>query len=372
MSISANRKRRHEVMTQLGIDDPVRGVRKAWRSLADTSCRTYSPLYDEICRTVARDDGLLEVLASAPPEARDPVLVLAAVHFMLLGGLDHPLAAVYAGASSVEPGPLFADLCREHRDDLLRLLPTRHVNTNEVGRSALLGPALTLVAARHGAPLAHLDVGCSAGLNLLGDRYLLDYGPAGVTGTADAPVRIECEVVGGTPPIAPGLPRVVRRVGLDRAPVDVHDGEDVRWLLACVWPDTRRMERTVAALAEARRTPLTLLEGDAVDDVQAALVLLPDDAVAVVTTTWVTTYLPPAARAGFRAALAAASRRRTIAWVSVEAPGVVKGVGGDTRGDVWGVEASVLGLVTFVDGDARPELLGLVHPHGSTLEWRAG
>lgn len=359
-------------MTQLRIDDRVRGLRDAWRNLADTSCRTYSPLYDEICRTVARDDDLLEVLASAPPEAHDPVLVLAAVHFLLLGGLEHPLAAVYAGASSAGPGPLFADLCREHRDDLLALISTRQVKTNEVGRSAVVGPALTLIAARHGAPLAHLDVGCSAGLNLLGDRYLLDYGPAGATGAADAPVRIDCEVVGGTPPIAPELPRVVSRVGLDRAPVDVHNGEDVRWLLACVWPDTGRIARTVAALDEARRTPLTLLEGDAADDVEAALALLPDDAVAVVTTAWVTTYLPPAARAGFRAALATASRRRTITWVSVEAPGVVQGVGGDTGGVARGVEASVLGLITLVDGDARPELLGLVHPHGSTLDWRAG
>ena len=44
--------------------------------------------------------------------------------------------------------------------------------------------------------------GASAGLNLFCDRYRLDYGTAGATGPADAPVRIECAVLGGAPPIA--------------------------------------------------------------------------------------------------------------------------------------------------------------------------
>ena len=34
-----------------------------------------------------------------------------------------------------------------------------------------------------------------------------------------------------------GMPRVVERVGLDRAPVDVNDDDAARWLVACVWPD---------------------------------------------------------------------------------------------------------------------------------------
>lgn len=55
-------------------------------------------------------------------------------------------ADVYAGRSSADPGPLFIDLCLERRDELHELLATRQVNTNEVGRSAILGPALTTVA----------------------------------------------------------------------------------------------------------------------------------------------------------------------------------------------------------------------------------
>ena len=315
---------------------------------------------------------MLDLVAEAPPQGHYPVLLLAAVHYLVLGGLDHPLAEVYAGASTADPGPLFIDLCLQRRDELLDLLATRHVNTNEVGRSAVLGPALTTVAARHGAPLAQLDVGCSAGLSLLADRYRLDYGPLGASGPPDAPVRIDCEVVGGSPPIAATLPPVMARVGLDQAPVDARDDDQARWQLACVWPDTGRLPRTRAALAEARSVPLTLLAGDAVDDVAAALSRLPAEATAVVSTTWVLAYLSRGQRSAFAAELAAASATRPVLWISAEIEGVVDTIpDADPPSDADGVEASVLGMVTFVEGHASPELLGYVHPHGSVLDWRA-
>jgi hypothetical protein len=350
----------------------VRALAAVWTYVADTSCRGYSPLYDRICRAVAESDAVLDLVSEAPPRGHHPVLLLAAVHHLLLGGLDHPLASVYAGDDDADPGPLFVDLCLQRRDELLGLLATRHVSTNEVGRAAVLGPALTTVAARLGPPLAHLDVGCSAGLNLLCDRYRLDYGPAGATGPADAPVRVACEILGGAPPIAPALPPIAARVGLDRDPVDVDDDEQARWQLACAWPDTGRLPRTRRALAEARRAPSTLIRGDAVADVGAAIAGLPADATVVVTTTSVVAYLSPDQRAGFRDALAAASRRRPIAWISAEGHGVVDLVpSAGAPSDERGVEANVVGLVTFRDGSADAELLGYAHPHGLALDWLA-
>lgn len=369
--------------TGLCHDAPVSDLAALWRFIADTSCRGYSPLYDRICRTVAEDAEVLDLVSEAPPQGHQPLLLLAAVHYLLLGGLDHPLAAVYAagddpgGADTVvadaDPGRLFVDVCLQERDDILDLLATRRVNTNEVGRSAVIGPALTLVAERHGAPLGHVDVGCSAGLNLLGDRYRLDYGPRGATGPADAAVELHCDVVGGQPPIAPTLPPVAARVGLDLAPADVHDDHQFRWQLACVWPDTGRLARTRRALEEARRHPLTLVAGDAVDEVGGVLAGLPPDAVAVVTTTWVAGYFSLEQRAGFHDALARASTagERPVAWVSAEGQGVVDGISSDAPPiDELGVERSVLGLVTFADGQVSHELLGYAHPHGRALDWR--
>jgi len=350
----------------------MRDLAAIWLYIADTSCRGYSPLYDRICRTVAESDDVLDLVSEAPRHGHNPVLLLAAVHYLLLGGLDHPLAAVYAGESDADPGPLFVDLCLGQRDAIIGLLATEQVNTNEVGRSAIIGPALSAAAARMGTPLGHIDVGCSGGLNLLCDRYRLDYGNAGATGPVDAAVQIRCEVVNGSPPIAPTLPTIAARVGLDRAPLDVHDAQQSRWQLACVWPDTGRLARTRLALDEARRTPLTLVRGDAAEEVGKLIAALPSDVAAVVTTTWVVAYFPRALRTGFRDALAKAAESRPVAWISAEGQGVVDVIPSDAAPkDANGVEWSVLGLVTFRDGRADAELLGYVHPHGSGLDWRA-
>jgi hypothetical protein len=349
----------------------MRDLAAIWLYIADTSCRGYSPLYDRICRTVAESDEVLDLVSEAPRHGHNPVLLLAAVHYLLLGGLDHPLAAVYSGESDADPGPLFVDLCLSQRDAIVGLLASEQVNTNEVGRSAIIGPALTAAAARMGAPLGHIDVGCSGGLNLLCDRYRLDYGTAGTTGPVDAAVQIRCEIVNGSPPIAPVLPTIAARLGLDRAPLDVHDPQQSRWQLACVWPDTGRLARTRLALEEARRTPLTLVRGDAVEEVGNLIAGLPNDVAAVVTTTWVVAYFSSALRTGFRDALAKAAESRPVAWISAEGQGVVDVIPSDAAPkDANGVEWSVLGLVTFRDGRADAELLGYVHPHGSGLDWR--
>lgn len=343
-----------------------------WTYFADTSCGEYSPLYDRICRAVAANRDVLDLIGAAPPSGHLPTVLLGAVHYLLLEGLDHPLAAVYAGTSPADPGPLFVDVCLSHRDRVLNMLATRHTNTNEVGRSAVLGPALTTVAAQLGAPLALVDVGCSAGLNLLCDRYLLDYGAAGTTGPPDAAVRISCDVVGGHPPIAPTLPTIGARVGIDRHPVDAANEDEARWLLACVWPDTGRLPRTRRALEEARRSPLRFVQGDAVESVTDVVLGLPSDVVPVVTTTWAFAYLSRPQRVAFREALAAASRDRPVVWISGEGPGVVDlFTDVEAPPDAQGVEASVLGLVVFRDGAPDAQLLALVHPHGSWIDWRA-
>jgi hypothetical protein len=344
-----------------------------WIHIADTGCRDYSPLYDRICRTVAGSDAALALVQQAPPAGHFPNVLLGAVHYLLLGGLDHPLGAVYAGESDADPGPLFVDLCLTHRAEILELLATRHTNTNEVGRSAVLGPALTAVAERLGAPLGLVDVGASAGLNLFCDRYRLEYGAAGATGPADAPVRIECAVAGGEPPIAAALPEIVSRTGLDLDPVDVRDEDGTRWLLACVWPDTGRLPRTRLALDEARKDPPRIIAGDAVDGVADLVLAVPDGATAVVTTTWVLAYLPRARRVAFRQALTAASRERPVAWISAEGPGVVDRFDGiEPPSDAQGMESSVFGLLTFRAGALdTTELLGFVHPHGGWIDWRA-
>ncbi len=343
-----------------------------WTHFGEHECGDYSPLYTRIAATVASDDAVLDLILASPPASHQPNVLFGAVHYLVLGGLDHPLASVYAGESDADVGPLFVDVCRSNRDAILALLATHHTNTNEVGRSAVIGPALTAVEQRLGGPIGLVDVGCSAGLNLFCDRYLLDYGRHGTTGPADAAVRIVSEVVGGDVPVAARLPEIRARVGLDRDPTDLTDEDAARWLLACIWPDTGRLARARRAIAEAHLDPPHLVRGDAVDDVAAIVFGLPPEVTPVVVTTWVLAYLSPARRSEFVDALAAASRTRPIAWVSAEGVGVVDAFGAVTPPtDVNRTDASILGLVTFRNGAADVEHLGFVQPHGAWIDWRA-
>jgi hypothetical protein len=347
------------------------GLALAWDRFAEQECRGYSPLYERICHSVARDPELLALTTVGPPSGRQPNVLLAAVHDLLLAGLDHPLAAVYAGRSSADPAPLFREVCLAHRDQVLDRLATRRTQTNECGRSAVIVPALAWVTAHTGAPLALLDVGASAGLNLLCDQYRIDYGSAGVTGPLASPVRIDCQILGGHPPVGAHAPTIAGRVGLDHAPVDLDDRDAARWLLACVWPDTGRLERTAAAIALARDAKPPIVRGDAVDDLTATIDRLPPDSTPCVTTTWMLAYLAPEQRRAFVEALRRYSTTRPVAWISAEGPGVVDivEIGAAPAHDP--TTPSVLGAVWFERGTIEPTTLGWVHPHGRWIDWRA-
>lgn len=350
-----------------------------WARWADDACGDYCPLYRDIARAVSRDPVLLERLAALPVEAHQPNVLMGAVHDLLLREPGLPLAAVYADEAAAASAPAgavaaFLDLCHQRWDVLEPVCQVNRTQTNEVGRTAIIGLALTLLHQRHGRPLRLIDVGTSAGLNLRLDSYRLDYGPAGTTGPAAAEVVVRCELRGRPAPVAPALPPLASRVGLDRAPIDLTDEARARWLVACTWPGTGRLARQAAAIAAARRHPPPLVQGDAVEGL-AALLDAGDggqaDTLPVVLTTWVLAYLPAQDRARFQQVLRQAGRRRPVAWVSAEWPGVVPGlppVVMPQPAPAPGVD--VVGLETFTGvADPQAEVLALAHPHGAWVDW---
>ena len=358
--------------------DLVRFLAGWWESFADDECRGYSPLYDAICRAVARDDRVLRLAAEAPAFGRQPNVLLAAVHFLLLGGVEAggELTAAYDGAPAddLDVGRAFCDFVLRHPDEVAEVLATRRTNTNECGRAAVLVPALRWAATQVGEPLCVLDAGASAGLNLNLDRYRIDYGAAGTAGPAESTVVIRSELSGDAP--ISGVPAISARCGLDRAPVDLQVPDEARWQLACVWPDTGRLERTRAAIAIAQREAdrPVVVRGDVVDDLERVVAehLSGRDALCVVTT-WVVAYLRVPDRERFAAGLAALSTDRDVVWISAEPPDVVTSLGPapDERAED-GTRASVLGGIVYARGVQRSStILGACHPHGRWLRWSA-
>ena len=185
------------------------------------------------------------------------MLLFACVHDLLLAGPPTTTASArYYPNLDADPAaaircPAFRAFCAAHRDELAELLATRSTQTNEIGRCALLLPAFGLVAAEVG-PLAHLDVGTSAGLNLLLDRYHYRYEPGGERRRAVAR-RADVRHPGRRPDPRRRCPRSSSGSGSTAHPSTSTTTSAARWLEACVWPDqTDRFERLRAALGIAR------------------------------------------------------------------------------------------------------------------------
>lgn len=356
-------------------DEPVTALVRLWRGYARKVYGDECPLYRAMARAVSEDAEILAMLLECPPAGRDPNMLLAAIQYLVMGGAPHPLAAGYERAASfaTEPvpetiGAVVHDFCRTHRQELVDLLSSRHVQTNETGRCGPIALGLSAAATHIGEPIALLDDGASAGLNLLLDEYFLDFGPQGSIGPADSPVHLRCHVRSGALPQPLRLPAIGPRRGIDRTPVAVDDEDTVRWMLACIWPGTGRQERARAAFRLAGGHRGLVRRGDMLADLGPVLAEMRPHPTVVVTS-WSYSYLPPAARAGFQQVLREGGRSRPVAWVCCDLLGTVPMFDPPSANPEGGPIPSVLGVAVFRDGGVDGGPLGLMHSHGTWLEW---
>ena len=298
------------------------------------------PLYAALAAAAAARADWAALLTAAPTTQQLPLLWLAALQDRVLELVDAgerpPLADYFAsvGDARAPDAALLShlgDFIAAHRDALVRRIATRTTQTNEIGRCAVLWPLLQELAETTGRrPIALLDVGCSAGLNLGVDRWRYRYvdDAAGATIATTPPDRdprapeIACRVLAGARPASAAVPEIVSRHGIDVRPIAVDDAAEVRWLRACLWPhDAERRARFDAAVAIARtqRWPLSTTS-DAAASVEAWLRTVPSDVTPVVFNSWVLRYFDePMLRRHVDAMLDAVARRGAV-WISAEDP----------------------------------------------------
>jgi hypothetical protein len=192
---------------------------------------------------------------------------MAALHHLVLSGRAPALARFYpsAGGDRNPDGvwPVALDAIRQNLDWLKPRI-ARTVQTNEPGRSAVLFAGLLWLADRYRRPIRLLEIGASAGLNLLVDRYGYLAGGERL-GDPGSPLRF-VDPWSPPPPIdltaaAAGL-RIAARAGCDLAPLDPTEPEDQITLLSYIWPDElHRIERLRSAFAVAEaagRVPVAM------------------------------------------------------------------------------------------------------------------
>ncbi len=178
----------------------------------------------------------------------------------------HPLPSAAVLAEAVKSALSAAD------DDLVQWLQYAP-QTNETARSAVLYPGLMVIARKTGLPLHLFELGASAGLNLISDRYsyMLGGQEAGTTGS---PLKLAPEWQGSPPPGA--TVDILQRSGCDRAPLDVHNPDHCERLVAYVWPDQpQRLARVQSAIALAQRERVKLDQADAASWVEDKISVSP-------------------------------------------------------------------------------------------------
>lgn len=249
------------------------GLARIFEFFGEVECpQLDARIYAALCREIRHDGELLAMAAHAPTLQPPPNLLFGAVHYLLLGGEQHELREWYPTLTDGEARdpetifPAFRDFCLAHRKRIEGLIETRLTQTNVVQRCSGLLPAFAEVYRAGGnMPLALVEIGVSAGLNLQWDRFHYRYDDVCAWGDPASSVRIECELRGDVP--LPSPPReipVVWRRGIDIHPIDISDPDAVRWLRALVWPDhAGRQERLSAAIDLALSLRPPVLAGDA-------------------------------------------------------------------------------------------------------------
>ena len=355
-------------------------LRRHFAAFSETTS-SRAPLYRALSAHVAADRDLVSLLLAAPEMQRNPVLLFAAVHALVLerhaAGHDDALAHWYANLAEPPRRPddpalrrVFVDFVGKHRGALEATVRTRTTQTNEIGRCTLFLPAFVEIADEVG-PLAYLDVGASGGLNLLLDRFAYRYIASGRDGGEreelaaigrPSPVELVCEATGQLR-LPTEMPPIIARCGIDRSPIDVTDDGEARWLEACVWPDQAdRFHRLVAAIELARSNPPELLAGDAVESIAPAIERMAVRGHPVVTNSWVLNYLAPAERTAYVDELERVGAEVDLSWVFAESPAQTPEL--PHADDLAGQHLTAITVVRWRGGERHLEHVATSHPHG--------
>jgi hypothetical protein len=310
--------------------------------------------------------------------AADPVAAALALrwvgglHHLALRGLEPWRGLWPPHASAVSEAALFDAVDRawaEQREHVMRALQ-HPPQTNEVARSAMLLPGLLHLAAQHpGMPLALLELGSSAGLNLWPDQWHYDFG-SWQWGVPASPLKLSATWAGAAPHGFPGALVVAERQGCDLAPIDLQNADEALRLLSFVWPDqTHRLARlktAIAAVADARGpagapAQAPVHRAAAADFLATALQPERTQRLTVVTHSIVWQYIGADEQARIEATLQAAGARASaaapLAWLRMEPPAPDQPV--ELVCTQWPAAA----------GQGQTQILARVHPHGQHLEW---
>ncbi len=287
-----------------------------------------------------------------------PLRLAGGLHYLHLTGEDSRLLPLYSGRVSdqAEADAIVHTVVSDHDAFLLDWFSVPP-QTNEAGRSACIMACLLWLSERIGSRFELNEIGASAGINTMMDRFSFDLGGVRV-GKTGSSIDIEPDWRGPPPP--EGNVEIVASRGCDATPIDLLDAEQALRLKSYCWPDApQRGQRIDAAIVMASERAPELDSADAGDWVSQRLV--EPQASGVTRVIWhsiVWQYLPAETRARLEREIEQAGARATIeqplAWVRFE-----------TNRETFRHEIDV----RYWPGGDGGTLLGHAHAHGTWIAW---
>ena len=289
-----------------------------------------------------------------------PLRCTAGFHSLYLAGKEPALAGLYAGEDDAMANAeaLIKTELEKHDTALLSWL-SGPPQTNEAGRSSSFVAGLHWLASKVHPHFELLEIGSSAGMNLLIDRFAYDLGGV-VSGPGDAPITIKPKWRGSPPPDHHFT--IVGVKGCDISTIDVRDPVAADRLRAYIWPEAKiRFTRLDAGIKMIYERGVDLEEADAADWIQTQLAAPQTPGTTrVLMHSIVWQYIPVEGQERISQAMKQAAAQATIekplAWIALE-----------TNRKTFRHELKV----QYWPSGAEAVTLAQAHAHGAWVKWLA-
>lgn len=330
-----------------------------FEDFAMLECEGSSELYKNLSLQIAKDDELLTLCLDTREGQPVPNMLFGAVHYLLLQGMEHEVKEYYPSVvekvqATGNPFPLFKDFCITNESEIKQLLQSKLVQTNEVRRCAYLYPLFCYVYQQTGESLSLIEIGTSAGLQLLFDQYAYSYDGKEICGNKDASVHLTSQVREGNIPhdLVALHPVVNDRVGIDLNITDLNNEKEYLWLKALIWPEhEQRLSDFEGAVAQLKINPPNMIEGDGVALLPKMLEAVPEDTTLCIFHTHVANQMPDTVKEALLQQIDAIGKGR----------------------DVFHIYNNMydrkLHIDSIIDGQPREVTVGETDGHGRWFDW---
>lgn len=332
-----------------------------------------SPLYSFIHKVISKEPALLKL--SQKTRYRQPLdyLLLGSVHFLLLKNPNQELAKYYPSIAGEITKPdkhlkeLFKDFCLKHQAEIEQLITSKLLQTNAPNRSSYLMPIFSLISQENGGkPLALVEIGTSASLNLYFDAYQYEYlfqNSKKSFGPIDSKVKIQSKIRDDFFPNIGKMPTIEKRIGIDQNPLDLTQPENALWLKALIWPDQlERFKRLSAAIEVVQKKPkVELVQGSTIDEFDQAVKDVNKDLTLIIFHTQVLYQFSDKARQDFWNWLDKLGQERNFYCVGAEEFKTWK--------EQFNTTELSIGNTTYKNGHKKSKLIAQSNGHAHWIKW---